>query len=255
MRIQGPLASSLLVAAGLVVVGIGQPACSECLALPACDADEIEVEACADGDTSCHEVEACGNTIFCQEAAQCDAVPTCGAGQIEVAECPADATCTPVSLCGMTILCMDSGPCASSADCAEDEYCAFPDGACGAGEVGECQPRPMVCSDGPLTCFCDGTISDLGCAGISGVDVDATGTACTPPATAISCAELVCDGGTTDYCTITMDDTGGPPFASCGVAPTGCDPATCACLTDETSACLGTCEDGPNGPTIHCPGG
>jgi hypothetical protein len=186
---------------------------------------------------------------------QCLALPICPSFEVEVEDCPDGATCHDETACGTTITCMAEGPCSSSGDCNDGEYCSFPDGKCGAGKKGECKLQPQVCSDGPTTCMCGGAVTDLGCPGQGGFDIDATGTHCTPAPTAISCAQLVCDGGTADYCEITADDTGGPPLASCGQAPTGCDPATCACLTDATTACGGTCTDGPNGPTIHCPGG
>ena len=69
------------------------------------------------------------------------------------------------------------------------------------------------------------------------------------------CGHSVCDLGTKDFCRQTPDDTGGAPIVECNIAPTGCDPASCACLTAETTACSGTCVDGSNGPTITCPGG
>lgn len=255
MRLPKALGSFVLLASGALLAAVSQPACdAPCEAIPTCSADEVEVAECAVGDGSCREVEECGSTIFCSTAETCEAYPSCGAGQVEVTECPATRTCESVSLCGSTILCMDTGPCTSSDECAIDEFCSFRDGECGAGGVGECELRPAACSDGPTVCFCDGTISDLGCGGLNGSDLDSTGAACTPPATAIACAHLICDQGTTDYCSITPDDTGGRPSASCGSA-TGCDPATCACLTAETTACSGTCTDSMNGPTVSCPGG
>jgi hypothetical protein len=240
------------------------PACGDdanCEAVPTCEATEIEVESC-EGRGDCRENELCGVTIFCQEKGEeCFAGPECTPPAIEVQTCPPASTCENVSACGSTIICAtDSTPgtCLSNAECGATQFCNFPDGECGAGEPGVCIAQPMVCSDGPAVCYCDGTITmdgDLGCEGWMGRDFDETGTACTLPATAFACGHLVCDQGTTDYCRKTANDTGGPPYVSCSMAPQGCDPAACACLTEIIDGCGGTCTDGPNGPTVVCPGG
>jgi hypothetical protein len=245
-----------------VLVSLSAPACSTvplepCAGLPSCTSDEVQVDSC-DGDPGCREEELCGEVIYCSPAAQCDAVPTCDPDQSEYTNCPVGEICEERTLCGMTILCGPRGPCLNSSECLPDEFCDFRDGECGAGVAGECKPRPTVCTDGPGVCYCDGTLTmngDFGCEGWDGKDLDSTGTACTFPATAIPCGHLVCDSGTDDFCRITADDTGGAPYVDCSFAPPGCDPATCACLTAETEACGGTCTDGPNGPTITCPGG
>jgi len=246
----------------LAALALAPQACvvveENCLAEAACGPNEVEVDACNDNGSSCREVEACGSVVFCEESAQCDAYPSCEPDMVEVQTCPTGVTCETKTLCGSTILCAPAtGECMSNADCTAEEFCDFRDGQCGAGGVGECQPLPNVCTDGPPVCFCDGTVTqngDLGCEGWGGKDLDSTGS-CTIPATAIACGHRVCDFGTDDYCRLTSDDTGGAPYADCSFAPSGCDPAACACLTAETQACGGTCEDGPNGPTIHCPGG
>lgn len=255
-------------ASGLGLVGIAgvlsfaalaSQGCGDCDAVPLCNdtEEEVEEEAC-NQEASCREVEACGTVIFCKETANCLAIPVCNEDELEVTTCPAGVTCETRTLCGTSILCAPKGPCLTAADCKADEFCDFRDGQCGAGVDGECKPRPMVCTDGPPVCFCDGTLTmdgDFGCEGFTGKDLDSTGTACTLPATAFSCGHLVCDYGTDDYCLYTADDTGGAPYVSCSYAPQGCDPAACACLTAETEACGGTCVDGPNGPKITCPGG
>jgi len=146
-------------------------------------------------------------------------------------------------------------PCTATTDCAASEFCAFADGKCGAGNPGACTARPDVCSDGPITCFCDGAVSDLGCAGLNGVDLDHTGEACTAATTVIKCGAYQCDGGTTDFCELLPNDSGGPPAGSCNSAPAGCDPAECACLTQEIQSCAATCEDTAAGPIITCAGG
>jgi hypothetical protein len=60
-----------------------------------------------------------------------------------------------------------AGPCAS------DEWCDFPDSACGAADVGgTCQKRPTACTqDCPGVCGCDGRFYCNGCeAHAAGVD-------------------------------------------------------------------------------------
>jgi hypothetical protein len=238
-------------------VALAPQGCGECDAAPVCGDDEIEVDSC-DGQPDCDESETCGNVVYCVPAAQCEAYPTCDADQKEVQTCPSGVTCEEVTLCGSTILCAPTGPCMTADDCGLNQFCDFRDGECGAGGAGECKEVPSVCTDGPPVCFCDGTLTadgDFGCEGWSRRDLDSTGTACTLPPTAFSCGHLVCDYGTDDYCHYTADDTGGAPYVSCSIAPTGCDPASCACLTAEMDACDGKCADGPNGPTITCPGG
>ncbi len=227
-----------------------------CEAAPSCG-DDVEVEVCPTGET-CYEAEECGTDILCMVVVeQCLAEPTCGPGQVQVAVCPNGVQCETVSACGSSVLCAPSGPCTTSADCGPFDFCDFSDGLCGAGVAGECVPRPEACTDGPAVCYCDGTASmpsDISCEGWMGRDFDSTGTACALGPTAFACAQYICDGGTDDFCRLTTDDTGGPPSASCSANP-ACDPSACACLTEEIAACGGTCVDGPNGPTITCPGG
>jgi hypothetical protein len=256
-----------LVALLAPVLALGAQACSddaedgECTALPTCDEGEVEVPSC-ESRPGCHEVEACGSTIACEGVSSCQAEPACQSPAVEVQTCPAMATCVEETECGKTILCattgMNPGTCTSTADCPMNEFCNWPDGLCGAGAPGACTPITSTCSDGVGVCYCDGTVTvngDISCEGYQGKDFDSTGTACTLPATAFSCGHIVCDFGTNDYCQLTTNDTGGPPYVQCAYAAAQCDPATCACLTDEIAACGGTCTDGPNGPTITCPGG
>lgn len=252
MRLLARLGSLLFLATAAPALFLGSSACqNQCAALISCSSGERQVTECPQGKT-CREVVGCGQDILCEENA---CVPACPVGTTAVDSCPTGATCDYTRDCNADLLCAPAS-CTKSDVCGPDRYCSFADGRCGNGAAGQCLPRPKVCSDGPSSCFCDGTISGLNglpCAGLQGVDLDATGKACTPPASAISCGELVCDGGTSDYCQITPSDTGGRPSAACAVA--SCDPATCACLGAVTQACNGTCVDGPNGPTITCPGG
>src|SRR5512139_432634 len=222
---------------------LGGPACGHCDAAAECSEDEVQVESC-DGLDDCREVEVCDSIAYCQavDAPQCTASPACTPPAIEVDTCPSGSTCENVTACGSTIICAtDTNPnCMSTAECAANQFCDFPDGQCGAGDPGVCTALPMVCTDGPAVCYCDGTLTmdaDISCEGHMGRDFDETGTACNYPATAIPCGHLVCDQGTTDYCSKTTDDTGGPPYVNCSTAPQGCDPAECACLTDLIDGC------------------
>lgn len=148
------------------------------------------------------------------------------------------------------------GGCAGPGECASDERCEFSDGLCGAGEPGTCVPRNEACGDtgNDRTCLCSGAIvdADYTC---DDDDADSTGS-CDVPEGSFACGDAVCEIGDGAYCQITSDDTGGPPYAGCGqaTAPSCSDP-TCACLGAEVDACGGTCEDGPDVPTVHCPGG
>jgi hypothetical protein len=88
------------------------------------------------------------------------------------------------------------------------------------------------------------------CPGLSGSDFDASG-ACAQAPDQFACGANVCSA-VGNYCQIVTDDTGGPPYTSCGPLPVGC--SDCSCLTLEIEACNGTCVDG-DFPTITCPGG
>ena len=252
MRLLSLVPSVLLFGAAALV--LSQPACLvHCEALAVCGPDEKEVPTCPKGAT-CHQVEACGNTALCTKDLSCANSP-CVDGALEVATCPADATCTTVVKCGNSSLCQ-AATCTQSSDCTSAQYCHFRDGRCGKGGAGECLARPMqtecmVGANPSKACFCDGT-TGLPCAGLTGVDFDATGASCTPAATAIRCAQLICDGGTADFCVLSTGKNGSAPIAECGAPMQGCDPAQCACLTVFAAPC--TCVDGPNGPTVTCPG-
>ena len=123
-------------------------------------------------------------------------------------------------------------------------------GAAPRAEPGRCTPRPVGCGDGPFVCLCDGTVTDLGCPGLEGSDIDAGGE-CNLPVEQFACGANVCQVGV-NYCQIVPDDTGGLPSTSCGFLPLDC--TECACLTADIEACGGTCVDGAF-PTVTCPGG
>lgn len=239
-------ALALLVPTALLPVACGGEA--QCLAAPVCGEGEIEVESC-DGQADCRTVETCGVSIGCVPGEICEGLPWCEDGYREVDECPAGVTCEPRTTCGTTIICAPDA-CDASDDCLATEFCDFADDRCGEGEPGRCVPRPDFCSDGPNTCLCDGTITDMPCAGMAGQDFDARGT-CAQAPEQFACGARVCDAAT-NYCQLVTDDTGGPPYASCGFLPEGC--ADCSCLTADIEACGGTCVDGAF-PTITCPGG
>ena len=80
----------------------------QCAAYPSCEEGEVEVEACAEGDESCHPVEECGHTIYCapEMPVSCDAIPVCPEGMSEVESCEGGSeACMEVSECDTTILC------------------------------------------------------------------------------------------------------------------------------------------------------
>ena len=97
-----------------------------CQAAPACGDEQVEVEACEEGDESCQEVTMCEQTIYCTEDdddhdeddddheedelpgddVSCLAAPACGEGQVEVEACEeGDESCEEVTLCATTIYC------------------------------------------------------------------------------------------------------------------------------------------------------
>jgi hypothetical protein len=142
----------------------------------------------------------------------------------------------------------------TGATCAADEFCDYEYDTCGANDItGLCAKRPMVCSDGPPVCFCDGTTSDLPCAGLNGFDIDGSGNCPDQPGT-FPCGQYLCTEGI-EYCQRSVSDVGGIPDSwSCRPVPSGCPmTADCACLTNEPCGTLCAVDNG--GATVTCPGG
>jgi hypothetical protein len=98
----------------------------ECLAMPVCNDDEVEVPSCGDPAVPCREVSMCGSTIFCEFSEECFEGPYCPYGN-EVEVCPEGSSCFEVTACGLTILCEDEIFCDGYPSCDEGdtevEYC------------------------------------------------------------------------------------------------------------------------------------
>jgi len=254
LRRLGPAFAGVLVA----TASLTPQACgSVCVEEPACDSGEREVSSCR-GEPSCREARGpnCEVTIFCVPDL-CEDVPECDGDRVQVPTCPPGLTCVDATACDATIQCapLHLGPCGSNDDCGEGTFCNFADGQCGAGSAGECQPVPAICDEGRSYCYCDGTVStkdEAGCAGRSGQDFDSSG-GCVIPSTSFPCGHAVCDKSENHYCNLVDDAAGLAPHAGCVQAGVDCSPPTCACLADDANDCGGSCVDGPNGPTLHCP--
>lgn len=83
----------------------------ECLAVPTCQAGEIQVTKCGSGATCTVRTE-CGTSIICQkQISNCDAYPACDQGDVEtndLAECnQANVDCYSRTMCGSTITCIN----------------------------------------------------------------------------------------------------------------------------------------------------
>jgi hypothetical protein len=149
-------------------------------------------------------------------------------------------------------------PCTSTADCADDELCAWIDDSCGAsGLIGECTPRSTTCDNGvgrPV-CGCDGVVYDTLCAAQdAGQDVDFLG-GCATPAGAFDCGFSFCITGD-EYC---QQQGGALPTAECTVLPPVCQPPDCSCITtccgcDNASCCSEFCTNDNDALTYTCPG-
>ena len=82
---------------------------TSCTEAPSCEGDEVEVDACEEGDASCREVTVCEATIYCaEEPASCEGLPACEDGEVEVDSCEqGDASCREVTVCEATIYCAE----------------------------------------------------------------------------------------------------------------------------------------------------
>ncbi|MFO0755747.1 MAG: hypothetical protein U0359_04620 [Byssovorax sp.] len=151
------------------------------------------------------------------------------------------------------------GPSACGAvACAADEYCDYPDDACGEGAAGVCKARPPFCDDsGPAVpvCGCNGKVYSYACdAALAGQD-NGPNDACKVTSTFFSCGPVnICDG-TQSYCQRSVSDVGGEPdgwacinFPACG-GQTGC-----SCVTMEPCGEFCATDDAGH-VTVTCPGG
>lgn len=141
------------------------------------------------------------------------------------------------------------GSCTPKTPCTgQGEICVYPDGFCGAGASGRCEPQPSGCEDAslPPACGCDVQIHASRCAAhLAGVDVSNVAT-CSTPLNTFRCGPLYCAKGI-EYCRI-----GGPPAArsyecrSLGGCVLGC---LCSVLT-----CLGgSCSESGGNVMQTCP--
>jgi len=129
--------------------------------------------------------------------------------------------------------------CTSSDQCLADEYCAFDDGLCGAGNRGICTINK--CTEQPdLVCGCDGKVYDNGCA-ISRARVDYSINRCAqPPGALIKCGAVFCKEAEA-FC---FSDAKCVPWGKCA------SPAerTCACAVEVVGDCPNATCDKDAGP-------
>jgi len=146
------------------------------------------------------------------------------------------------------------------ATCAATSFCDYTPDSCGRlDQQGTCRPRPGNCDflDDPV-CGCDGQVYGNKCAAQhAGVD-PSEGGGCVPPQNNIPCGYRFCDG-TTSYCQVAIDDTGGPNSFTCKPLPDACKKTLdCSCFP-ATVPCSDMCSNvfgnGLDGFVLTCPGG
>lgn len=144
--------------------------------------------------------------------------------------------------------------------CPGGEVCDYPDDLCGGADgQGLCIALPVACTEelDPV-CACDGMIYDNPCMALAaGTDVSNLG-GCPVMPGFFECGPKQCNAAS-EYCQHTTSDVANQPdsWICMPFDPNSCAVAvpTCMCVTTETQACGGTCEDGDGGVTVHCPGG
>lgn len=209
------------------------PDCAvNCLAIPVCADDEIEVESC-EGLEDCEENSMCGVTIYCAEdqISSCLAYPSCQAGYVEVETCPADVSCVEETLCGSTILCMDTVQCAAIPVCPEGyeevQACSYNDPNLGdCHEVTECGAT-ILCEQPIYQCeaypVCpEGTLEVDGC------DPNVDPTTCTEHS--ICGHTIYCQEGTINCLAYPVCPAGYREVQNCS-APSGCHTETMCGVT------------------------
>lgn len=124
----------------------------QCLALPTCPPDEIQVssaEYCNAG-TVCHQLSLCGSTIWCTGQPLCDAIPLCDAGDEELpAICPPDGSCYSRTVCGQTIYCLDH----CNPDTEPNRQYLLT--SCGPGDIWECNLENTTSFVNECGCGCE----------------------------------------------------------------------------------------------------
>jgi hypothetical protein len=152
--------------------------------------------------------------------------------------------------------CPKPGQCTPTKPCASNEYCDYPDNACGSGQMGDCKPRPTACDKSYAPqCTCDGSVADNECSAyLAGSDLSAQG-ACAPPDGMFACGSSFC-AKAGYYCLAEISDVSTIPDSfSCKPLPVSCGSApACGCLANEP--CGAECQASASGDlTLTCPGG
>ncbi len=105
----------------------------------------------------------------------------------------------------------------TSVACPSGQFCATPDGQCGA--IGHCASEPQLCPAlAMLVCGCDGKTYGNSCnANSVGVSVNTTG-ACSSPSSCGGPADILCNSG--QFCELLS--CGSSAFGNCLASPVGC---------------------------------
>jgi hypothetical protein len=146
--------------------------------------------------------------------------------------------------------------CQSAADCADGQYCDFPDDSCGvSGVEGICTAVRTDCGgDDRPVCGCDDALHDTICAAsTAGQDVAFLGE-CEVPSGAFRCGFSFCDSGD-EYC---LEQAGTMPTHACIALPPVCMPPDCSCITsccgcDNATCCGEFCSNDDGNLTYVCP--
>jgi hypothetical protein len=149
----------------------------------------------------------------------------------------------------------------SGQQCADTEYCDYPNDICGAADgQGVCRARPQACDlvYDPV-CACDGMVYGNDCeAATKGFDTSDLGGCMPPMANQFNCGHTFCDSAT-QYCLRTYADVANTPDSYiCRDLPASCSgmPASCACIGDPCGAPIAAeCMPIGNGFRVSCPGG
>lgn len=142
--------------------------------------------------------------------------------------------------------------CWSNGECAEAEFCDYPDGLCGRGAGGVCLPLYVGCAPGPLICGCDGSTHLLDCNGLAGVSANRNASECPAPDGLFACGSGYCSIGR-DYCRVTRssDTPAGGERSECLLLPIACQGLpSCPCVAGE--GCYDSCLDEAGAVTVGC---
>lgn len=142
--------------------------------------------------------------------------------------------------------------------CQADEYCDYPDDACGLGKPGVCTKRPPFCDDGgpaQPVCGCNGKVYSYPCDAMLAGQDQGPNSACPVTQSFFTCGPLLICDGTQSYCLHSVSDVGGQSDAwACKAFPSCGGQTGCSCVSIEP--CGSFCEaDASNHVTLTCPGG